>query len=72
MQSQLPSQSLVWGMLRLRFEAQLTLHKQQICWLYGLSEEVGPAEGKVIDEREGREIIDELTGFLMRAVALGR
>jgi hypothetical protein len=70
MRSQLPSQSLVWGVLPRRFESELTVHKLEICRLYGLSEEVGPAGGKVIDEREGREIIDELTGVLLRTVAL--
>jgi len=70
MQSQLPSPSLVWGVLPLRFESELTLCKLEICRLYGSSEDSEPAGGNLIGEREGREIIDELTGVLLRAVAL--
>ena len=49
MQSQLPSQIHVWGVLPPKFHSDLTLHT---------------------GEREEHEIIDELTGVLVQAVAL--
>ena len=72
MQSQatLPSQSDVWGILPLRFESELTAQKLEIWRLWGLSEEFGPIGNNSTGECAGREIIDELTGFLVRAVAL--
>ncbi len=72
MQSQatLPSQSDVWGILPLRFESELTAQKLEIWRLWGLSEEFGPVGNNSTGECAGREIIDELTGFLVRAIAL--
>jgi len=72
MQSQatLPSQSDVWGILPLRFESELTAQKLEIWRLWGLSEEFGPVGNNSTAECAGREIIDELAGFLVRAVAL--
>jgi hypothetical protein len=70
MQSQLPSQSHVWGVLPLQFHSELTLRKSEICRLCGLSEEFGPAGDNYTGEREEHEIIDELTGVLVQAVAL--
>ncbi len=72
MQSQatLPSQSDVWGILPLRFESELTAQKLEIWRLWGLSEEFGPVGDNSTGACAGREIINELTGFLVRAVAL--
>ena len=70
MQSQLRSQSHVWGVLPLQFESELTLHKSEICRFCGLSEEYGSADGNFNREREEKEIIEELTGVLVQAVAL--
>jgi len=72
MQSQAtpPSQSDVWGMLPLRFESELTAQKLEIWRLWGLSEEFGSVGENSTGECAGREIIDELAGFLVRAVAL--
>src|SRR5712671_6225352 len=72
MQSQatLPSQSDVWGILPVRFESELTAQKLEICRLCGLLEEFGPAGGNYTGEREEQEIIEELTGVLVQAVAL--
>ena len=69
MQSQatLPSQSDVWGILPLRFESELTAQKLEIWRLWGLSEEFGPVGNNSTGECAGREIIDELTGFLARS-----
>src|SRR6267142_5385306 len=74
MQSQatLPSQSDVWGILPLRFESELTAQKLEIWRLWGLSEEFGPMGNNSTAECAGREIIDELTGFLVCAVALAQ
>ena len=69
-QAMLPSQSDVWGILPLRFESELTAQKLEIWRLWGLSEEFGPVGNNSTAECAGREIIDELTGFLVCAVAL--
>ena len=65
-QATLASQSDVWGMLPLRFESELTAQKLEIWRLWGLSEEFGPVGNNSTGECAGREIIDELTGFLVR------
>jgi hypothetical protein len=70
MQSEPPSQSLVWGVLPARFQSELTLHKSEICRLSGLLEEYGPAGANYTGEGEEHKIIEELTGFLVQAVAL--
>lgn len=69
MQSEPPSQSLVWGVLPARFLSELTLHKSEICRLSGLLEEYGPAGANYTGEGEENKIIEELTGFLLQAVA---
>ena len=69
MQSQIPSQIHVWGVLPLQFHSELTLHKSEVCRLCGLSEEYGSADGNFNREREEKEIIDELTSVLVQAVA---
>jgi hypothetical protein len=70
MRSEPPSQSLVWGVLPARFQSELTLHKSEICRLSGLLEEYGPAGANYTGEGEEPKIIEELTGFLVQAVAL--
>ena len=69
MESQLPSPSYVWGMLPVRFEIELTRHRSEICRLCGLYEEYGSDDGNFNAQREENEIIDELTKFLVQAVA---
>ncbi len=70
MQSQIPSQSFVWGVLAARFDAELTLQKSEIWRLSGLLEEYGgAADDDFYREREQKALIDELTGLLVQAVA---
>src|SRR6266404_5571461 len=69
MQSQVPSQSFVWGVLAARFESELTLQKSEIWRLSGLLEEYGGvADDDFYREREQKALIDELTGLLVQAV----
>jgi hypothetical protein len=69
MQSEIPSQNFVWGVLAARFQSELTLQKSEIWRLSGLQEEYGPAVDDHNREREQKAIIEELTGFLVQAVA---
>jgi hypothetical protein len=69
MRSEPPSQSLVWGVLPERFQSELILHKSEICRLSGLLEEYGPAGANYTGEGEEHKLIEELTGFLVQAVA---
>jgi len=69
MQSQVPSQSFVWGVLAARFDSELTLQKSEIWRLSGLLEEYGgAADDDFYREREQKALIDELTGLLVQAV----
>jgi hypothetical protein len=69
MQSQVPSQSFVWGVLAARFDSELTLQKSEIWQLSGLLEEYGgTADGDFYREREQKALLDELTGLLVQAV----
>jgi hypothetical protein len=68
MQSQVPSQSFVWGVLAVRFQSELTLQKSEIWRLSGLLEEYGPAVDDHNREREQKTIVEELTGLLVQAV----
>jgi hypothetical protein len=70
MQPQLPSQSHVWGVLPLQFQSALDLSKSEICRLSGLLEEYGAAGANYTGEGEEHKLIEELTGFLVQAVAL--
>ena len=66
MQSEVPSQSFVWGVLTARFDSELTLQKSEIWRLSGLLEEYGgPADDDFYREREQKALIDELTGLLV-------
>jgi hypothetical protein len=70
MQSELPSQSFIWGVLAPRFESELTLQKSEIWRLSGLLEEYGgTADGDRDRELEQKALIAELTGLLVQAVA---
>ena len=69
MQSEVPSQSLVWGVLAARFQSALTLQKSEIWRLSGLLEEYGPAVDDHNREHEQKTIVEELTGLLVQAVA---
>jgi hypothetical protein len=70
MQSEVPSESFIWGELAPRFESELTLQKSEIWRLSGLLEEYGgPADGDFYREREQQALIEELTGLLVQAVA---
>ena len=69
MQSQVPSQTFVWGVLAARFDSELTLQKSEIWRLSGLLEEYGGvADDDFYREREQKALIDELTGLLVQAV----
>jgi hypothetical protein len=69
MQSQVPSESFVWGVLAARFDSELTLQKTEIWRLSGLLEEYGgAADDDFYREREQKALIDELTGLLVQAV----
>jgi hypothetical protein len=66
MQSEVPAQSFVWGVLAPRFESELTLQKSEIWRLSGLLEEYGGvADNDFYREREQKTLIDELTGLLV-------
>jgi len=69
MQSEVPTQSFVWGVLAARFQSELTLQKSEIWRLSGLLEEYGSAADDFNREREQKAIIEELAGFLVQAVA---
>jgi hypothetical protein len=70
MQSEVPSQSFIWGVLAPRFESELTLQKSEIWRLSGLLGEYGgPANGDRDRELEQKALIAELTGLLVQAVA---
>jgi hypothetical protein len=69
MQSEVPSQSFVWGVLAARFQSELTLQKSEIWRLSGLQQEYGGvADGDFYREREQKALIEELTGLLVQAV----
>jgi hypothetical protein len=69
MQSEIPSQSFIWGVLAARFQSELTLQESEIWRLSGLLEEYGGvADGDFYREREQKGLIDELTGLLVQAV----
>src|ERR1019366_2353767 len=69
MQSEVPSQSFVWGVLAARFQSELTLQKSEIWRLSGLLEEYGGgADDDFYREREQKALLDELTGLLVQAV----
>jgi hypothetical protein len=69
MQSEVPTQSFVWGMLAPRFQSELTLQKSEIWRLSGLLQEYGgAADDDFYREREQKTLIDELTGLLVQAV----
>jgi hypothetical protein len=69
MQSQVPSESFIWGVLAARFDSELTLQKSEIWRLSGLLEEYGgAADDDFYREREQKALIDELTGLLVQAV----
>jgi hypothetical protein len=69
MQSEVPSQSFMWGVLATRFQSELTLQKSEIWRLSGLMEEYGgPAEGDFYRQREQDALIETLTGLLVQAV----
>ena len=69
MQSEVPTQSFVWGVLAPRFESELTLQKSEIWRFSGLLEEYGgAADNDFYREREQKGLIDELTGLLVQAV----
>src|ERR1700736_1837254 len=69
MQSQVPSQSFVWGVLAARFDSELTLQKSEIWRLSGLLEEYGGvADGDFYREREQKALMEALPGLLVQAV----
>ena len=69
MQSEVPSESFVWGVLAPRFESELTLQKSEIWRLSGLLQEYGgAADNDFYREREQKALLDELTGLLVQAV----
>jgi hypothetical protein len=69
MQSEVPSQSFVWGVLAPRFQSELILQKSEIWRVSGFLEEYGgTADGDFYREREQKALIEELTGLLVQAV----
>lgn len=69
MQSEIPSQSFIWGVLAARFQSELTLQKSEIWRLSGLLDEYGgAADGDFYREREQNALIEALTGLLVQAV----
>jgi hypothetical protein len=69
MQSEIPTESFVWGVLAPRFQSELTLKKSGIWRLSGLRQEYGGgADGDVYRERELNALIEELTGLLLLAI----
>jgi hypothetical protein len=69
MQSEVPSESFIWGVLAARFQSELTLQKSEIWRLSGLLEEYGgAADDDFYREREQKTLLDELTGLLVQAV----
>jgi hypothetical protein len=70
MQSEVPTQSFIWGVLAPRFQSELTLQKSEIWRFSGLLEEYGgETDGDMYREREQKALIEELTGLLVQAVA---
>jgi hypothetical protein len=69
MQSEVPSQSFVWGVLAPRFQSELTLQRSEIWRRSGLLEEYGgPADGDMYRERELNALIEALCGLLVQGV----
>ena len=69
MQSEVPSQSFVWGVLASRIQSELTLQKSEIWRRSGLLEEYGgPADGDMYRERDLNALIEALCGLLVHGV----
>jgi hypothetical protein len=69
MQSEVLSESFIWGVLAPRFQSELTLEKSEIWRFSGLLEEYGgTADEDFYREREQKALIEELTGLLVQAV----
>jgi hypothetical protein len=69
MQSEILSQSFIWGVLAFRFQSELELQKRRIWRLSGLLREYGePADGDLYREQELMALIEVLTGLLVLAV----
>jgi hypothetical protein len=69
MQSEIPTETFIWGILAPRFQSELTLKKSGIWRLSGLRLEYGgPADGDTYRERELSALIAELAGLLLLAV----
>lgn len=68
MQSEVPSESVIWTELLSRFESELTLQKSEIWRLSGLLEEY-EREADGDREIELDALIEVLTGLLVQAVA---
>src|ERR1700688_737751 len=69
MQSEVLSESYIWGVLAPRFQSELTLQKSEIWRFSGLLEEYGgTADEDFYREREQEALIEELTGLLVQAV----
>ncbi len=69
MQSEVLSESYIWGVLASRFQSELTLQKSEIWRFSGLLEEYGgAADEDLCREREQKALIEELTGLLVQAV----
>jgi hypothetical protein len=69
MQSEIPTDTFIWGVLAPRFQSELTLKKSGIWRLSGLRLEYGGvADGDIYRERELNALIEELAGLLLLAV----
>jgi hypothetical protein len=69
MQAEVPSQSVIWGVLAPRFQSELTLQRSEIWQRSGLLAEYGgPADGDMYRERELYALIEALCGLLVQGV----
>ena len=69
-QPALPSEKYVWGTLAPRFERELMIQTLVIWQLCGLFDVYGPLDENFTGFAEGSELIKQLTGSLLRALAL--
>jgi len=64
MQSEIPSESFIWGVLSARFQSELTLQKSEIWRLSGLLDEYGGvADDDLYREREQMHLLKRSPGF---------
>src|SRR5258708_4678207 len=70
MQTQIPSQSYVWGVLQPRFEAELSAQKMEIWRLSGLLEMLGHLRDNFTGVTVGEDMIREDAGHVLHSWAI--